>query len=302
MINENTLGIGVLGLGIMGREMVERLQAHPRFRIVSAYDPARPAGLDIDLARSPEDVAANPKVDCVYIAAPPAHHASGVALAVKYGKAILCEKPLAPTVVEAEAMRDRVGAAGRPAGVNFAFATGEAATQMRHLVATGALGEIREANLTLRFSAWPRAWQAGAGAWLSSADQGGFTREVCSHFLFQAGRLFGAGRCAEMSVQRGSKGTEVSMKAHIDYKNVSLRIDGAVDGEIKDANRFELIGSKGKAAIVDWQNLDYRGGASLPAVPPMPDQLADMLDGRPHQLATFAEGAAVTALTETLLA
>jgi predicted dehydrogenase len=301
MATKQAHGIGVLGLGIMGREMVERLRDHPRFRIVSAYDPARPAGLDLDLASSAEAVAADPDVACVYIAAPPAHHPSGVALAVKHGKAILCEKPLAPTVAEAEAMRDLVAAAGRPAGVNFSFATGQAATQMRHLVASGALGEIREAHLTLRFSAWPREWQSAAGAWLSSPDQGGFTREVCSHFLFQAGRMFGAGRCAEKSVQRGPQGTEVSLQARIDYQNISLRIDGAVTGNVEDHNRFELVGSKGKAAIVDWQGLDYRGDASLPVVASMPGQLADMLDGKPHQLATFAEGAAVTALTETLL-
>jgi hypothetical protein len=80
-----------------------------------------------------------------------------------------------------------------------------------------------------------------------------------------------------------------------------LRIDGAVTGDVEDHNRFELVGTKGKAAIVDWQGLDYDGGAALPAVASMPDQLATMLDGKPHQLATFAEGAAVTALTETLL-
>jgi len=302
MTSQKKHGIGVLGLGIMGREMVERLRDHPRFRIVSAYDPARPSGLDLDLASSAEAVAADPAVACVYIAAPPAHHPSAVALAVKHGKAILCEKPLAPTVVEAEAMRDLVAAAGKPAAVNFSFATGEAATQMRHLVSSGALGEIREAKLTLRFKAWPRGWQSGAGAWLSSAAEGGFTREVCSHFLFQAGRLFGAGRCSAKSVARGPQGTEVSLQARIDYAKVTLRIDGAVTGEIEDANRFEVIGVKGSAAIVDWENLDYRGGAALPVVPPMPDQLAEMLDGKPHELATFAEGAAVTALTETLLA
>src|SRR5215510_7284316 len=149
-------GIGVLGLGIMGREMAERLHGHPRFRIVAAYDPAPPPVAGLHLTSSPEEVAANPKVDCVYIAAPPAHHAAGVALAVRHGKAVLCEKPLAPSVVEAEAMRDLVAAAGKPAAVNFSFAAGEAATRMRHLVSSGALGEIREASLTLRFKAWPR--------------------------------------------------------------------------------------------------------------------------------------------------
>src|SRR5690348_8881747 len=94
-------GIGVLGLGIMGREMAERLHHHPRFRIVSAFDPAPPTVAGLYLAHAPEEVAANPEVDCVYIAAPPAHHATGVALAVRHGKAILCEKPLAPTLVEA---------------------------------------------------------------------------------------------------------------------------------------------------------------------------------------------------------
>lgn len=302
MTSSKTYGIGVLGLGIMGREMAERLHNHPRFRIVSAYDPAPPTVAGLRLAQSPEEVAADPKVDCVYIAAPPKHHAAGVALAVRHGKAVLCEKPLAPSVVEAEAMRDLVTAAGKPAAVNFSFAAGEAATRMRYLVSSGALGEIREASLTVRFRTWPRGWQSGAGPWLSSADQGGFTREVCSHFLFQAGRLFGAGRCVEKSVQRGSQGTETSLQAHIDYADVSLRIDGAVAGEIDDSNRFEITGSKGSAALVDWQTLDYRGGASLPEVAPMPDQLAEMLDGKPHQLAIFAEGAAVTALTEALLA
>jgi predicted dehydrogenase len=295
-------GIGVLGLGIMGRRMVAALRDHPRFRIVAAFDPTRPSGADVPLVGSPEEVTNHREVDCVYIAAPPAHHAAGVALALKSGKAILCEKPLAPTAAQAEAMRDDVIAAGRPGAVNFYLAAAAGATRMRHLVASGALGELREANLTLRFRAWPRPWQAGAGAWLTSSTEGGFTREVGSHFLFQAHRLFGPGRCAESVVRRGAQGAETAIKARIDYAGVSLRIDGAVAGEVDDFNRLEIVGSKGSLALVDWDELEYRGPITLPAVPEMPDQLAAMLDGKPHQLATFAEGAAVTALTETLLA
>jgi predicted dehydrogenase len=302
MATVRTHGIGVLGLGIMGRRMAAALRDHPSFRIVSAYDPAPPLGVDIPLAATPEAVAGNPEVDCVYIAAPPAHHAAGVALAVKSGKAVLCEKPLAPTPAQADAMRDQVAAAGRPAAVNFYFAAAEPATQMRRLVSSGALGDIREARLTLRFRTWPRPWQAGAGAWLTSSTEGGFIREVGSHFLFQAGRLFGPGRCAESAVHRGTQGTEVWINARIDYAGVPLVIDGAIAGHVDDFNRLEVIGSKGRLALVDWDQLDYRGAVSLHAVPSMPDQLAAILDGKPHQLATFAEGAAVTALTEALLA
>jgi predicted dehydrogenase len=301
MATLHTHGIGVLGLGIMGRRMVASLRDHPRFRIIGAYDPATPSGVDVTLAARPEAVANHPDVDCVYIAAPPAHHAAAVALAVKAGKAVLCEKPLAPTPAIAEAMRDQVAASGRPAAVNFYFAAAEPATQMRHLVSSGALGEVRAARLTLRFKAWPRPWQAGAGRWLTSSTEGGFTREVGSHFLFQAHRLFGAGRCAESKVERGAQGSETSIKARIDYGKLSLEIDGAVAGDVDDFNRLEVIGSEGKVTLTDWDELEYRD-ATLPAVPSMPDQLAAMLDGKPHPLATFAEGAAVTALTEALLA
>ena len=302
MAASRTHGIGVLGLGIMGRRMAAALRDHPRFRIVAAYDPAPPTGFDLPLMASPEDVVGNRDVDCVYIAAPPAHHAAGVTLAVKSGKAVLCEKPLAPTVAIAEAMRDQVAAAARPAAVNFYFAAAEGATQMRHLVASGALGELREARLTLRFRAWPRPWQAGAGKWLTSPTEGGFTREVCSHFLFQAERLFGPGHCAETSVRRGPQGTEVSLQARVDYARVVLQIDGAIAGAVDDTSRLEVVGSKASVALVDWDDLEWRGGGALPTVPSMPDQLAVMLDGKPHQLATFAEGTAVTALTEALLA
>jgi len=299
-------GIGILGLGVMGREMAASLQRHPRFRVVGAYDPAPAAGAAINVPRtsSPDRLAEDPDVDCLYIATPPAHHAAGVKLAARNRKAVLCEKPLAPTRGEAEAMRDLVESAALPGAVNFYFAAAEAAVRLRRLAAGGALGEIRSARLTLRFKAWPRPWQSAAGGWLSSAAEGGFTREVCSHFLFQAGRMFGPGRCATSRVARGAAGTETAIAARIAYRDVTLEIDGAIGGGADDDNRFEVIGTNGRAALVDWDRLEYDGpedGIAAPVVP-MLDALADMLDGRPHALASFAEGAAVVTLVEAMLA
>jgi len=303
MAEQRRHGIGILGLGVMGREMVASLQRHPRFRVVGAYDPAPTMAIDVPRVASPERLAESPEVDCLYVASPPAHHAAGVALAVRHRKAVLCEKPLAPTRDGAEAMRNRVESAGLPAAVNFYFAAAEAAVRLRRLAADGALGEIRSARLILRFKAWPRPWQSAAGAWLSSAAEGGFTREVCSHFLFQAGRMFGPGRCAMRRLERGAAGTETAIAARIAYRDVTLEIDGAIGGAVDDYNRFEVIGSKGRAALVDWERLEYDGPAnSLTPIISMLDALADMLDGRTHELAQFAEGAAVVDLIETMLA
>jgi len=296
-------GIGILGLGVMGREMAASLQRHPRFRVVGAYDPAPGMATDVPCATSAAQLAGSPEVDCLYVASPPAHHAAGVAFATRHRKAVLCEKPLAPTRDEAEAMRNQVESAGLPAAVNFYFAAAEAAVRLRRLAAGGTLGEIRAARLTLRFKAWPRPWQSAAGAWLSSAAEGGFTREVCSHFLFQAGRMFGPGRCAMSRVERGAAGTETAIAARIAYRDVTLEIDGKIGDAVDDYNRFEVIGSKGRAALVDWERLEYDGPAnSLTPIISMLDALADMLDGRTHELAQFAEGAAVVDLIETMLA
>jgi len=225
-------------------------------------------------------------------------------LATGAGKPVLCEKPMAPTPAEAEAMCAQVQASGKPSAVNFYLATGPAAVRMRRLVTAGALGEIREARLTLRFKAWPRPWQAAAGAWLSSADEGGFTREVGSHFLFQAERMFGRGYCAETQTVRGAEGSELSVIARIDYPDLSLLIDGAIGGDVDESNRFEAIGTHDRVALVDWDELDYRGSSPL-ATSPTPDhldELAKLLDGEPSELATFAESAAVVGLTEAILA
>jgi predicted dehydrogenase len=299
-----THGIGIIGLGFMGKRMAAAMAAHPRFRLVGAYDPA-PAGVaGIKIFASPGLLAADPAVDCIYVAAPPAQHLTGVRLAVAAGKPIFCEKPLAGTVAEAKACVEAVEKAGIPAAVNFYYAASDPGVRLRRVVASGALGEIRSAHLTLRFKTWPRSWQSAAGAWLAQPQEGGFTREVGSHFLFLAQRLFGPGRRLDSRIERGPAGTERSLQARIGYRDVVLAIDGAVGGEIDDHNHLEIVGSKGRVALVDWDALDYAGseaGAPLPESS-MLDSLAAMLEGGAHELARMEEAAAVVELTEALLA
>jgi len=103
---------------------------------------------------------------------------------------------------------------------------------------------------------------------------------------------------------RGPAASELSVIARVEYAGLSLLIDGAIGGEVEDTNRFEVIGTKDRAALVDWDELDYRGTSPL-ATSPTPahlDELANLLDGKPSELATFAESAAVVGLTEAILA
>lgn len=301
-------GVGVIGLGVMGRSMAEAMAAHPRFRVVAGFDPALQAKDDIQdlvsLRADAASVAADPAVDCLYVASPPARHEEAVRLAVAARKPLLCEKPLAATPEVAWRCVEAVEAAGLPAAVNFIFATEPAAVRLEALARSGALGRVEAARLALRFRAWPRGWQRAAGSWLAGAAEGGFTREVASHFLFLANRLWGRPRIRSASVERGSAGTETRVSAVLAYPAATLEIDGAVAGAREDENRFELIGSAGRAALVDWEGLE-RDGAPV-ALEPAPagqlDGFAALMDGEPHPLCSFREAGEVVDLVETMLA
>jgi len=126
---------------------------------------------------------------------------------------------------------------------------------------------------------------------------------VISHFVFLANRLFGPAKITARTVERGSAGTETKLTATIQYPSVAFTIDAGIGGNRDDDNRFAVTGTKGEVAIVDWSKFDYAGdaGTSLPPTSQL-DALADMLDGKAHQLATFPEGLAVAELIESLLA
>lgn len=297
-----TYRFGIIGLGVMGREMAEMLDAHPRFKVTAGFDPARPY-VPFPLLADAAAVVASLEVDAIYTATPPAFHEAVVRLATAARKPILCEKPLAATVDSARLCRDLVAAAAIPAAVNFSFAARDVAVRLGRVVKGGALGKIESAHLHVRFGQWPRTWQSGAGAWLAQPAEGGFTREVVSHFVFLANRLFGPGTLLSSNVERGPAGTETQLRATIQYPTLRFSIDAGIGGNRDDDNRFTVKGSDGKIALVDWGKLDYAGdaGPALPGSAPL-DNLADLLDGKPNQLATFGEGLAVVELIEAMLA
>ncbi|TDQ80641.1 putative dehydrogenase [Dongia mobilis] len=297
-----TYRFGIVGLGVMGREMADLLAAHPRFSVAAGFDPARPQ-VSFPQLPSAEAVIADPAVDAVYTATPPRVHEEVVRLAARHRKPILCEKPLAHSIASARACRDIAAEAGIPAAVNFSFAARDVALRLGYVVASGQLDHLTGISLRARFAQWPRSWQSGAGAWLAGAEEGGFTREVVSHYIFLANRLFGPGKLQKALVTRPAHGTETALVAEISHGDLVFHLDAAIGGDRDDDIRFAVTGSRGEAAIVDWQHLEFTGeaGPHYPASAPL-DHLALLLDGKPNHLATLDEGLAVVELIEAMLA
>ncbi|MGB2625248.1 MAG: Gfo/Idh/MocA family oxidoreductase [Candidatus Acidiferrum sp.] len=105
------LGIGVLGVGEMGRRHAENLRRLvPEARLVAVADVAaaraREVADELEIEHSfasLEEMLAHKDIQSVLIATPDKFHAQAVRTAAAAGKAILCEKPLALTLEDAQA-------------------------------------------------------------------------------------------------------------------------------------------------------------------------------------------------------
>lgn len=116
-------------------------------------------------------------IDIIDIVTPGNSHSEIAIASLKAGKHVLCEKPLANSVAEAEAMAaaaEKARAKGIRAMVGFTYRRVPAVTFLRDLIAEGVVGEIQQVRAAYRQD-WlvdpelPLAWrlqkeQAGSGA------------------------------------------------------------------------------------------------------------------------------------------
>lgn len=121
------LGVGVLGVGEMGRRHAENLRRLvPQAKLVAVADVvgerARQLASELEIEKSFSSLEAMLEckgLDAVIVATPDKFHTSAVKIAAAAGKDILCEKPLALNLTDARAMLDAVSKAGVRFQVGF---------------------------------------------------------------------------------------------------------------------------------------------------------------------------------------
>src|SRR5215472_10510544 len=102
-----TLRYGLIGCGEIGKLRAEGLRRSGRaLTAVSDLDAARAARVAAGAAveREWRNLIERPDVDAVIVSTPPALHAEMTIAALRAGKHVLCEKPLARTTEECHAM------------------------------------------------------------------------------------------------------------------------------------------------------------------------------------------------------
>lgn len=305
----------------MARALAPRLVASGQFEIAAAWDPAPQARAAMAalahnaMRPSAEAVLADPDVDLVYIASPPGTHLQYLAAAAEAGKAVLCEKPLALDVDAAAALVARAGREGWRVAVNFGFGASPPVAMLAGMLRDGAVGRVTRAEVHLRFRQWPRPWQADA-TWLAQRAQGGFCREVLSHFLFLLVRQLGAPHVLAHAVvyPRDPAAAETSLQAQLRIGDTPVEIDAAVAGAIDDDNRCTFVGTDGALRMHDWYCVQRRIGGEWHPVGAadretsyrqtregLVEQLRAFCAGEPHTLATLEEAWQVQQTVEALL-
>ena len=141
------VGWGLVGFGWVARDYAApalRISGHP---IIGIHDPdprarATARSLDLPAFASLADLLAAPGLEAVYVATPNHLHRAGVEAAAAAGKAVLCEKPMAQHLTDAEAMAAAVRGADVLYGTAFDQRHHPAHVAMRDTIASGAMGTV----------------------------------------------------------------------------------------------------------------------------------------------------------------
>ncbi|WP_030662801.1 Gfo/Idh/MocA family oxidoreductase [Streptomyces cellulosae] len=145
----STVRIGVIGAGNMGADHVNTLHRHVSGAVVTMVadiDVERAATVTdaVPGARATDDPYAligDPEVDAVVIASHDTTHADLTVAAVRAGKAVLCEKPLAPTSAECvRVVREERQTGRRLISLGFMRRFDPAYTELRDAIADGVCG------------------------------------------------------------------------------------------------------------------------------------------------------------------
>ncbi len=143
------LGIGLIGVGRMGRGHLGKVDRHADTDVVALCDVYAP-NLEYATAQHPDartyadhaDLLADETVDAVMVASPDHWHALHAIHACQAGKDVYVEKPTSVAIAEGRAMVDAARAHGRVVQVGTQQRSGDQFVRAVEIVRSGVLGPI----------------------------------------------------------------------------------------------------------------------------------------------------------------
>jgi predicted dehydrogenase len=175
---DKQIGIGIIGTGFARRVQIPGFLSCENTVITSVasgrLENARATADEFDIKHSTDDwheTAAHPDVDLVCITTPPVMHREMTLFALKHGKHVLCEKPMAMNVAETEEMTAAAERANLIAIIDHELRFLPGRQKAHSMLREGAIGKVRHAKYNFR--AAYRGDPDLPWNWWSDIEQGG---------------------------------------------------------------------------------------------------------------------------------
>ncbi len=298
MLNWIVVGIG----DVATRRVIPAIQAEPRSclygLVTRSLAKAAPyaASRDVRSWATLDDALDDPAVHAVYVATPVFLHAAQTIEALRAGKHVLCEKPMAKNEAEARSMVQAAEQNGRTLGVAYYRRTYPKVQRAKQLLDAGAIGKPVLAELTCH--EW-RDEKGNRRSWLVDPAQAGVgpLYDIGSHRIDVLNFLFGEPRRATGHLSNlihhyavednatvvidypgGVRGV-VDVRWHSKVRRDECRIRGTEgEMELSPLNGPDLICPRGRENLPPHANLHY----------PMIENFVDAVLGKALLLASGA--------------
>ncbi len=274
---QENINVGMIGAGAIATEgHIPNLKRIPYVSVIAVCDAnierARSIAEEFNIPKiydKIDDLLSNPDIDAVLIALPNYLHASTAISALKYGKHVFCEKPLATTVNDGEEMVRVAKENNKVLAVNMEFRYAAEMVVIKKMLSEKLLGDIRYMHIRfLRRNGIP-----GFGSWFTSREKAGggvlvdlgvhmidiamwlmdfpnVTSIFCKNLSDHGPCGLGQGNWGSDQIKGGFYDVEDFSTLQIQLESgclISLDLSWAVYG--KDEERVQIIGEKGGVDI-----------------------------------------------------
>ncbi|MGN8153930.1 aldo/keto reductase [Agrobacterium sp. 22094] len=281
---------GIIGPGTIAKTFAEGVAHSTTGRLVAiaTRNPDRPGLSDgfpgARIVNGYDALLSDAEIDAVYIATPHTGHAEWAIKAIRAGKHVLVEKPIALSAYDADAIFHEAKKAGVFAGEAYMYRLHPQTAKIVELVKSGAIGEVRIIRSSFGFSMG--SFRADHRLFANESAGGGIL-DVGGYPVSMARLIAGA-----VSGQPFLEPTKVSGVAHLGQSGVDewasavLKFPNEIIAEVSCSimanqdNVLRIIGSEGRIEVQDfWFASGHKGGVGK----------IDVIKGKDRQTIEVAE-------------
>ncbi len=250
----------VLGCGLIGDIHAQAITSLPDAQLYAMCDVSRERAEEYASRHgaraftSYDELLADPAVDAVSICTPSGMHADQAIAALRAGKHVLLEKPMALTGRDALRIREAEAESGKLVSVVFQTRYVEDIRYLKSLIDEGRFGTLAFCDLYMKYWRDPSYYSASPWRGTFAMDGGGALMNQgihgidVMHFLFGEPRLIGA----RVKTLVHDIETEDTAAAVVEYPSGALGvIEASTSANPGFSRKIEINGSRGYAIVND---------------------------------------------------